>query len=808
MLSPGWLSALTAPLVAAGTFVDDFSSGAGRWDFGHRPMWSVEAGTLQAKVTPGQDTHAFAKTEPAADLLIETELRFAAGSLRQNFGFVFRTDDEHRLVLRYYDHPKALELLSFHGSAWKLIGERSPAIAVSPDRWYTLKLGAIGSQVVAKLWPSGKVEPDWQLRVQVGELHPGRTGLVVHDAGKFQFRKFTLSTEAKALSELRQRIEAERLARLKKLRASLRLAVAPRAFPEDDGKTRIIEVVPFAQADRYPLAGKLAWTVNGRTHNRDVTTADYDRQALIITLPEPATPVKVDVALSLGDGIQLKNTATVEPAALKPWRHYVKESIETLIEHGRDDYGPKKTPLIMAVLDTTTLRSPSEPERLDAIVRLEGRIHRRAERGSNLWYDQGLINAMRRLTHLTGDAKYGGAADDYITHFLANCNKPKDGRHSYHTGLPAWGSHIYWDCYEERPAGDQNGSGPHEILVFRANWPNMHNLAPKEVRRIADGVWEHHVVNKKTGQHNRHDDGNAGCDFAFSGGSFLQLFATVSKLTGESHYLDKAKTVADWHWKNRNRTTHLPADCPAPSDRYDGKHSFTTVSGPHAMSLLEAHRVTGDEYFREIANTYIKAYDKYGWDEQAKTYHAMLKLSGKPVPDRKKGGGYGAYAPYGHVNVWRTTFYSYEFTLSAAQAAIQAYELSGSSKAERDPELLAIAKRWASVIENAMPAHTGRRWKEELENSMPLSKKLGGAYAEDYGRAISFFVHLHQATGKKHHLDLADQLAEDSVRKLFHNGLLKGHAAKPYYETTNGVGLLLYALLELDSPDEALKGAL
>ena len=91
---------------------------------------------------------------------------------------------------------------------------------------------------------------------------------------------------------------------------------------------------------------------------------------------------------------------------------------------------------------------------------------------------------------------------------------------------------------------------------------------------------------------------------------------------------------------------------------------------------------------------------------------------------------------------------------------------------------------------------------------MPLSKKLGGAYAEDYGRAISFFVHLHQATGKKHHLDLADQLAEDSVRKLFHNGLLKGHAAKPYYETTNGVGLLLYALLELDSPDEALKGAL
>ena len=29
-----------------------------------------------------------------------------------------------------------------------------------------------------------------------------------------------------------------------------------------------------------------------------------------------------------------------------------------------------------------------------------------------------------------------------------------------------------------------------------------------------------------------------------------------------------------------------------------------------------------------------------------------------------------------------------------------------------------------------------------------------------------------------------------------------------YYETTNGVGLLLYALLELESPDEPLEGAM
>jgi len=32
-------------------------------------------------------------------------------------------------------------------------------------------------------------------------------------------------------------------------------------------------------------------------------------------------------------------------------------------------------------------------------------------------------------------------------------------------------------------------------------------------------------------------------------------------------------------------------------------------------------------------------------------------------------------------------------------------------------------------------------------------------------------------------------------------------AAKPYYEATNGAGLLLYASLELDAPEQASRGA-
>lgn len=778
------------------------------WDLANAKTWRIEDDGLRAKVTGRDDTRALVESSASTDVLIRTEVLFSKDSPRHNFGIVFRDDGQQRLALRYYDVSKTLELLEFEGSQWRRVGERSATIILDPNRWYTMKVAAAGESVNAKLWPSDEKEPDWQSQHTVDQVSSGRYGLLVHDAGNIEFRKFSAMTEAPALAALKKEAQELREARHQELLKSLSLAVAAESFPREKSGMRVVEVTPFANIGRVQLAGSLTWTLNGQRHQREIGIEDYDGHALAIEVPEPTERVTIDVEFKTSDGIELASSSFIEPAKLKPWRDYVQRSLTTLIEHGRDDYGPIKTPLIMAVLDTATLHSPPKPEQLDASVRLEGRIHRRGEQGCNLWYDQSLINAMRRLTKITTDEKYDKAADQYIAYFLKNCNKAQDARHAFHTGLPAWGTHVYWSCYEERPAGDQDGSGPHEILVFRANWEDMYRVAPHSITRIADRVWAHHIVDKNTGLHNRHDDGKQGCDFAFSGGSFIHLFASMYKLTGKPQYLEQAKTVANWHWKNRNPVTNLPADCPGLTSRYDGNHTFTTVSGPHAMLLLEAYRATNDQHFFDIAATYIKAYDKYGWDEKEETYYAMLTLDGVALPDRTKGDGYGAYAPYGHVNVWRTTFYSYEFALSAAQSAILAYELSGSNETKRDKELLSIAKRWAGVISRAMPAHTGRRWKTELESSMPRAKETGGAYAEDYGRAISFFVHLFRATGEKQYLGLADQLAEDAVRKLFHNGLFKGHSAKPYYESTNGVGLLLFALLELDSPNEPMLGAL
>ena len=571
------------------------------------------------------------------------------------------------------------------------------------------------------------------------------------------------------------------------------------------------------------LDGALRLDVAGESQRRELTLDDFRTGEIILHIPEPDENIEITATFESNSGKTWTRHATVEPARLRSWRYYVQRCVDTLLEYGTDRYGARGSPLFMAVLDVQTLVSPERPELLDALVRLEeDRLHRRAERGANPWYDQALLRSMVRLTKVTGEKKYAEAVDACLEYFLEHCRKP-DGGPGYRNGMPVWGTHIFWDCYRDRPGGDGQGVGPHEILVYLPEWERMYAVHPEGVKRMVEGIWRWHIVDKKTGMHNRHDDGRRGCDFAFSGGSFVLAFAFMYRATSEDHWLEKAKLVADWHWKNRNAETGLVPDAPSLGSRYDATHAMTCVTGPHVTQLLRASEVSGDPHFRARAFSYLKAYDRYGWDEKTGSYFGMLTLDGTPVPGgveldregnpipeqkRKDPSNYGAWAPAGHVDIWRTAIYSYEFPLVAAQASVYAYEQSAADGSSGDPDLLRIAERWARAIERELPPRTGRRWKIHLEEAMPAAVSSGGTYAENYGRVISFFVHLARATGETRYLAQAEKLAREAVEKLFHNGLFRGHPAKPYYETTNGVGFLLFALLELDSPSENLGGAL
>jgi uncharacterized protein YyaL (SSP411 family) len=326
-----------------------------------------------------------------------------------------------------------------------------------------------------------------------------------------------------------------------------------------------------------------------------------------------------------------------------------------------------------------------------------------------------------------------------------------------------------------------------------------------------DAIWALHIRDKETGLSNRHDRSGAG-DFSFSSGSFVMAFAFMHSVTQEQHYLDKAKLVSDWHWNHVNPNTGLMSSAPSglAKNSWNGVHCFTEVTGCHCSQLLRSYEYSGDPVFRDRAIAVIKAYEKYGWDERAHNYYASIRVDdGSPVvkydPDR--GAPVTKFMPIGYVDLWRTIMYSFEFPLVAAQSSVYAYELSDIGQGTKDPELLTIALHWAEVLEKNLPAHLGRRWKQEVESSMPDVLLTGGTYAENYGRAISFFVHLYRATGDQKHLDMAETIATEAVEKLYTNGIFRGHPAKPYYQSNEGVGFLLYALLELDQPEKEFGGA-
>jgi len=465
-----------------------------------------------------------------------------------------------------------------------------------------------------------------------------------------------------------------------------------------------------------------------------------------------------------------------------PYRAAVYACLDRLLDFGTDRYGPIRTPMLMSIVDVRDDSAPRDPLLLDGNIRAEGRPGRRNPGGCDLWEDQPLLRVLHRCSDSGGPQRYREAATAYIRSFLHIAKKPN--------GMLAWGSHLYYDGYRDGVRDDGIGSF-HEILIHPAEWDMMWTVDSEAIRTEVEGIWSLHIIDHVTGQHNRHDDGLKGFDFAFSGGCFAHAFASMYRLTREPHWLDRAKRIAEWHWGHRDPRTDLAPDAPTGGDRYDAEHCFTTVCGPHALALLRCYEVTGDPLFKDIAIAHIKAWLRCAWDDRAGLFHAALRLDGTPVPDLPKGVGYDVWMPSGYIDTWPTTMFSYEFPLIAAQACILAWELSG------DPELLAGAKRWARQIRSALPPSIGRRWREEVHAAMPDAGAADGAYADGYGRAISFFVHLYRATHDPADRSTALSLADESIQKLVHRGWVKGHSGKPYYESTDGVGVLLLSWLEV-----------
>jgi len=503
---------------------------------------------------------------------------------------------------------------------------------------------------------------------------------------------------------------------------------------------------------------------------------------------QPAAPILIVLALFTGP-----SALPAEPLAPaeKSYVEYVAECADLLIQHGVDRYGPQQIPVLVSILDVETRSCPADPKPLDEAWRVTRR-GRRNPAGANLLTDQPTLKAMYALSEVTGNGDYTAFADRYAGYVMANMVD----KH----GFFWWGWHRHYDVFKDRRDG-HNGN-LHEIHAINSiAWDRLWAVDKGAVTKEIEAIWSWHVVNKKSGEINRHGDGHKGCDFTMSGGAFIEAFAFMYSQTKDPQWLDRAKRIADYYWARRNPTTNLLVERPnAGRKRFDGSCSVTSLPGLYCHSLLKAWERTGEQVFKDQAVAYLKAWARYGYDEKTGCFWGALRLDGSPIAGPRVKKGYAQYEPRGHLDLWEPYVAGYQYAIYTAQAYVYAYHVTG------DPDMLTAAKRFAEWIKKTPPGtiETEGTWYSAYSEG-PGRK---GTYAGKYGRTISFFLHLYVVTGEREYVDAARSMADAAIAKLYHKGLFRGHPAKPYYEAMDGVGYLLYALLELNELLRDPKAAL
>jgi hypothetical protein len=220
----------------------------------------------------------------------------------------------------------------------------------------------------------------------------------------------------------------------------------------------------------------------------------------------------------------------------------VRRYADTMIDRGRDTYGPQKSGLFLSALDRSTLSPLIVRPAAPGGIRRGDRPGRAwtAMNGANPQLDQNLLRILYTLTEITGDKRYAKAADDELSWFLQNTMSPK-------TSLLPWGEHLSWDTVLDIPitGGDEM---MHEFARPWVLWDRCFGLVPEPSAKFALGLWEHQIANHKTGGFDRHapyfEHGPVeGKDFPRHAGFYIGTWCYAWKHTTNKVYLEAIESL-------------------------------------------------------------------------------------------------------------------------------------------------------------------------------------------------------------------------------------------------------------------------
>lgn len=355
---------------------------------------------------------------------------------------------------------------------------------------------------------------------------------------------------------------------------------------------------------------------------------------------------------------------------------------DNVLEHGRDTYGPRKSPLFVDGLNIDT-RKP-------ALWRPEGGEGQEWIM-CNLGSQQDLFRVLVGLSRIGGDPKYRKAAVEAVSYAMQHLQHPN--------GLLYWGGHSIYDLATDKPMGGSE-PGMHELKTSYPYYELMWEIDPKATRKLIEEFWAAHVIDWSRLWFDRHGyyshtrmpkfrmrpkDASQLWDHEYKGGKVFfvtgdshtfistgsDLFyaaALLHKFTGEEKPLTWAKRLARRYVETRNPKTGLGGTVynlsiewgnkariprgkeqfgPEFGDRINegtlldayvsgGKHSTVAIC---QLMLSEFLGEAGGE-FRRWAHEDLTAFARYAYDEKDNRYWPLITDGTRLTPDVIKRKGY------------------------------------------------------------------------------------------------------------------------------------------------------------------------
>jgi hypothetical protein len=447
------------------------------------------------------------------------------------------------------------------------------------------------------------------------------------------------------------------------------------------------------------------------------------------------------------------------PVPKSPYIAVVYRYADTMLEKGRDTYGPEKTGLFLSALDRTTLapltNRPNAPEGIrggDRVGGTDGPLV-----GANPQHDENLLRLLYLLSELTTKPKYRDAANGGLKWFLQNARSDA-------TDLLPWGEHLSWDVMTDQAlSANGDATGTHEFFRPWLLWEHCFAVAPEASKRFALGLWEHQIGDRQTGAFDRHagfatHSARPGRDFPRHGGFFIRTWAVGYARTKDEQFLKSIETLLQRFEKKRHPRTGL----------IEGYSGFTNAWPASSLSLAidcdgAAHLVP------EPLAARLRAFASREDEVFCALTHDLRKTRGF-ITSAVRATGQPADPP---SPLWSAR-YGGNTTAQMGMMCVSRYDNTGKTGYRA---LLVAA---ADAYLHSLPADGEDIW------------------PGTFGHAISLQIAAWRHTAKPVYLERARQFGDIAIEKFFGtNALPRASFKSDHYESITGADTLVLALAEL-----------